>query len=178
MLFQSFYKCICCFLLFSCSVVSNSFATPWTIDHQAPLSVGFSRHEYWSGLPFPSPGDLPNPGIEPGSPRLQAEPLPSEPSVKPLKPKIICLFLYLFTVVWASQVALVVKNPPAKAEDLRDVVSSPKSGRSPGEGNGNPLQYSCLGNPLNRGAWQATVHGVAKESRHTERLNHTTTHSK
>ena len=44
--------------------------TPWTVAYQAPLSMGFSRQEYWSGLPFPSPGDLPNPGIEPGSPTL------------------------------------------------------------------------------------------------------------
>ena len=55
------------------------FATPWTITYQAPLSMGFSRQEYWSGLPFPSPGDLPNPAIEPGSPTLQADALPSEP---------------------------------------------------------------------------------------------------
>ena len=46
------------------------FVTPWTIVHQAPLSMGFSRQEYWSGLPFPSPGDLPDPGIEPKSPTL------------------------------------------------------------------------------------------------------------
>ena len=46
------------------------FATPWTVAYQAPLSMGFSRQEYWSGLPFPSPGDLPDPGIEPGSPAL------------------------------------------------------------------------------------------------------------
>ena len=55
------------------------FLTPWTIDYQGPPSVGFSRQEYWSGLPFPSPGDLPNPGIEPRSPTLQANALPSEP---------------------------------------------------------------------------------------------------
>ena len=55
------------------------FATPWTVAYQAPPSVGFSRQEYWSGLPFPSPGDLPNPRIEPGSPTLQADALPSEP---------------------------------------------------------------------------------------------------
>ena len=54
------------------------FATPWTVAHQASLSTGFSRQEYWSGLPFPSPGDLPNPGIEPGSPALQADALTSE----------------------------------------------------------------------------------------------------
>ena len=49
------------------------FATPWTVAYQAPLSVGFSRQEYWSGLPFPSPGDLPDPGIKPGSPAFQAD---------------------------------------------------------------------------------------------------------
>ena len=54
------------------------FVTPWTVAHQAPLSMGFSRQEYWSGLPFPSPGDLPDPGIEPKSPALQAEALTSE----------------------------------------------------------------------------------------------------
>ena len=48
--------------------MSNSFATPWTVALQAPLSMGFPRQEYWSGLPFPSPGDLPDPGIEPRSP--------------------------------------------------------------------------------------------------------------
>ena len=55
-----------------------------------------------------------------------------------------------------------VKNPPANAGDTRDVVSIPGSGRSPGEGNGNPLQYSCLENPLDTGAWWVTVHGVTK----------------
>ena len=59
------------------------FATLWTVAHQAPPSMGFSRQEYWSGLPFPSPGDLPHPGIEPGSPALQADALPSETPGKP-----------------------------------------------------------------------------------------------
>ena len=59
------------------------FVTPWTIARQVPLSIEFSRQEYWSGLPFPSPWDLPNPGIEPGSPTLQADSLPSEPPRKP-----------------------------------------------------------------------------------------------
>ena len=57
--------------------------TPQTVALQAPLSVGFSGQEYWSGLPFPSPGDLPDPGIEPGSPALRADSLPSEPPGKP-----------------------------------------------------------------------------------------------
>ena len=60
------------------------FVTPWTLAHQAPLSMEFSRQEYWSGLPFPSPGHLPNPGIKPGSPVLQADSLPSKPPGKPL----------------------------------------------------------------------------------------------
>ena len=55
------------------------FVTPWTVAHQAPQSMGFSRQEYWSGLPFPSPGDLPDPGIEPRSPTLRADALTSEP---------------------------------------------------------------------------------------------------
>ena len=59
------------------------FATPWTVAYQAPPSMGFSRQECLSGLPFPSPGDLPNPGIEPRSPALQADALPSEPPGKP-----------------------------------------------------------------------------------------------
>ena len=55
------------------------FATPWTVAYQAPPPMEFSRQEYWSGLPFPSPGDLPDPGIKPSSPTLQADALPSEP---------------------------------------------------------------------------------------------------
>ena len=55
------------------------FVTPWTVAYHAPLSMGFSRQEYWSGLPFPSSEDLPNPGMEPGSLALQADALPSEP---------------------------------------------------------------------------------------------------
>ena len=69
-----------------CEVKSLSrvrlFATLWTVAYQAPPSVGLFRQEYWSGLPFPSPGDLPNPGIEPRSPTLQADALPSEPPGK------------------------------------------------------------------------------------------------
>ena len=67
---------------------------------------------------------------------------------------------------WPSQrfveVALVVKNPPANTKDIRDPGSVPGSGRSPGGGLGNPLQYSCLENPMDRGAWRATVHRVTK----------------
>ena len=65
--------CVC---MLSCVQL---FATPWTAEHQAPLSMGCSRQEYWNGLPFPSLGDLPDPGIELGSPALQADSLPSKP---------------------------------------------------------------------------------------------------
>ena len=69
------------------------FATPWTVAYQAPLSVGFFRQGYWSGLSFPSPGDLPNPGFELGSPALQADALPSEPPGKPG-------FLHMVVYIW------------------------------------------------------------------------------
>ena len=65
---------------------------------------------------------------------------------------------------------MLVKNPAADAGDASLI---PGSGRSPGEGNGNLLQYSCLGNPMNRGAWWATIHGIAKESDRTEQLTFT-----
>ena len=67
--------------------------------------------------------------------------------------------------------ALVVKNLPANAGDVRDASSIPGWGRSPGEGNGNSLQYSCLENPMDRGTWWATVHGIAKSDM-TEATEH------
>ena len=70
--------CVCV-----CSVMSNFFATPWTVVHQAPLSMGFPRQKYWSGLPFPPPGELPNPGIEPmspASPALQVSSFTTKPA--------------------------------------------------------------------------------------------------
>ena len=67
--------------------------TPWTGAYEAPPSMGFSRQEYWSGLPLPSPGDLPDPGIKPGSPALEADTLTSEPPGKPL----ICVHEWTLT---------------------------------------------------------------------------------
>ena len=126
----------------SCPTLCN----PWTVACQAPLSMEFSRQEYWSGLLLPSPGDLPDPGIEPWSPTLQADSLLSE-SPRP-----------------------VVKNPPRR---LRKRGSIPGTGQSPGGGNGNPLQYSCLGNSKDRGAGWSPVPGGCKESDMTEHA-HTT----
>ena len=67
--------------------------------------------------------------------------------------------------MWSSQVVLVVKNPPINAGDIRDMGLIPGSGRSPGGRHGNPLQYSCLENPRDRGAWQATFHRIAKSQK-------------
>ena len=67
----------CCIILGAGLLAKScqTLATPWTVAHQAPLSMGFFRQEYWSGLPFPSPGALPDPGIRPGSPALSADSL-------------------------------------------------------------------------------------------------------
>ena len=67
----------------------------------------------------------------------------------------------MYFIIWLL-VALVVRNPHANAEDVRDMGSIPGSRRSPGGGHGNPLQHSCLENPMDRVAWQATVHGIAE----------------
>ena len=86
--------------------------------------------------------------------------LPTEKKKKSPSPNEI------FSASYASKVSInnnnIKRNPPASAEDIRDAGSIPGSGRSPGEGICNPLQYSCLGNPIDRGAWRAAVHGVIK----------------
>ena len=134
--FVHFLGCCTSFyhLLFSRTVVSDSFGTLWTVTHKAALSMRFPRQDYWSGLPCPSPGDFPNPGIELGSPALQAffttEP-PGKPQCLPLvygKPYIldafICemyianifsqfvtyLFHFLEEVIWWAEVSKVMKS--------------------------------------------------------------------
>ena len=93
------------------------FAIPWTVVYQVSLSMGFSRQEYWSGLPFPSPGDLPDPGIEPKSPALAGGFFTIEPPGKLVK-------------IIISKMGFLISSQK---------TSFPRSGRSPGEGNGNPL---------------------------------------
>ena len=139
----------CCVL--SCFSHVRLVATPWAVTHQAPLSMGFSRRDYWSGLPFPSPEDLPDPEIEP---------------VSLASPALAGSF---FT--WEAKVALVVKNPAANAGDIRDMGSIPGSGRYPVGGHDNPLQYSCLENPMERGAWWVTVQGITKSWTRLKRLS-------
>ena len=84
--------------------MSNSFAIPWAVAHQAPLPMGIPRQEYWSGLLFPSPGNLPNPGIEPESPALQPDSLLSEPPGKPIINVTLDKFLSLFGVLVLSSI--------------------------------------------------------------------------
>ena len=90
--------------------------------------------------------------------RLKEPPIQDFPSWT----KIVLLLLLFSTLVWGFPGGTVVGSLPANAEDARDVISIPELGRSPGVGIGNRLQYSCLGNPMDRGSWRATVHGVTK----------------
>ena len=88
-----FYLCVCvCVCVCVCYLLSRGqlFATTWTTAHQASLSMRFSRQGYWSGLPFPFPGDLPNPGTESGSPALQADSLPTKLQGRPLFYFLLC----------------------------------------------------------------------------------------
>ena len=111
------------------------------------LSIEFSRQEYWSRLPLPSPGDLPDPGIEPQSPTLQADSLLSEPPGKPQNRKQLLFQMFCGT----KAVTMTTRVTEIGVQYTRV-----------GEGNGTPLQYSCLENPMDGGAWCAAVHGVAR----------------
>ena len=138
--------------------MSNSFATPWTVARQAPLSMEFPRQEYWSGLPFPSPGDLPKSGVKPGSPALQAE-----PPGKPNKASITLQSWRHFMVIKKMPPRGFPGGPVAKmlCSQCRGPEFDPWSSNC-GKGNGTPLRYSCLENPMDGGAWWAAVHGVVK----------------
>ena len=144
------------------------FVIPRTVTPQVPLSE-FCRQEYWSGLPHPSPGDLPNSGIEPRSPTLQAGSLPSEPPGKPGSFQTSWLwFWYLIPIFWGFPGGSDCKDSTWNAGGPGSI---PGSGRSLGERHGNPLQYSYLDNPMDRGVWGATVDGVVKS--HMETNTHT-----
>jgi len=146
-----------------CSQV-QLFATPLTVALQVALSLEFSQQEYWRGLPFPPPGDGPDPGMETASPALAGRFFTTAPPGKPQS------FMYIIPIFAAEQALLsgfsdgsVVKTSTYQAGDLGSI---PGSGRSPGEGNGNPLQYSCL-EISRRVAWPSTVHEVPKGSDET-----------
>ena len=118
-----FWTAVCCLFVGLVTKLCPTLVTPWTVACQAPLPMGFSRQEYWSGLPFLSPGDHPNPGIEPESPALQTDSLLTELWGKPT---------HSFPGSSAG------KESTCNAEDPSLI---PGSGRSYGEG--YPLQYSC-----------------------------------
>ena len=142
---------MCAKLLQSCPILCDPMDC--TTAHQAPPSMGFSRQEDWSGLPFPSPGDLPNPGNQPMSlmsPALAGGFFTTSTGGLGYVGKRKIAY-----VDGASQVVLLVKSPTANARDIRDAGSTPGLGRFPRGGHGNPLQYSCLENPMERGAWWA-----------------------
>ena len=105
----------CCYVLFSHSVMPNSFLTPWTVAGQAPLYMGLPRQEYWSGLPFPSPGIFPppqglNPGLLPGRWILYHWATWEAPSLFTKAMKIKTLMRYHFTVTWISIILLKKKK--------------------------------------------------------------------
>ena len=161
---------------FKHSVVSNS-VTPWTVAHQAPLSMGFSRQEYWRGLPFSPPGDLPYPGMGPSVLALQADALPLSHQRSPSKvrgqaekhpnqearnqTRRAVAVLWPLLVCFMAQTPVLAQTFQQRQIDfLERLLSLPQSIGSLqvghdwatslsciGEGNGNPLQCSCLGNP-------------------------------
>ena len=165
------------------------FVTLWTVAHQASLSVGFSRQEYWSRFPCSPPGDLPDPGIEsvsPVAPVLQADSLPLSHQGSPCNiikslslifilcwrpllclqgQRVVCRAVFALTD-WSWQRLDCFPSGSGKAK-AGDVGSIPGLGRSPGEDYGSPLQYFCLGNPMGRGASWTVVRGVRKESNMT-----------
>ena len=116
----------------------------------------FSRQGYWSGLLFPSPRDLPDPGMEPVSPDWQVDPLPLRHHGNPY---ILYICVVVAVVLMGFPGGSAGKESACNAGDEALILGS---GRSLGEGNSSPLQYSCLGNPMDRGACWAPVHGVTK----------------
>ena len=131
------------------------FVTPWTVASQAPLSMGFSRQEYWSGLPFPSP-IAPKTWIKKYV-RLLTVTLDTYCSISKHKTQFLNLGAGYTSVDFAGG-----SDCKASAYNAGDPGSIPGSGRSPGEGNSNPLQCSCLENLIDGGAWWAEVHRVTK----------------
>ena len=96
------------------------FVTPWTVAHQAPLSMRFSRQEYWSGLPCPPPGDLSDSVIEPRFPTLQADTLPSDPPGKPSGPSILTKGLWTWVFLAVNALTLLKSLSPQEPTSLRE----------------------------------------------------------
>ena len=134
---------------------------PWTVAHQGPLSLGFSRQEYWRGVPCP-PAGYKCKLLEPLQPLNLCPGQDGGPSWTHTHPSLgagpSCPF-------WNGRQELPWWQSGKEATCSEgDAGSIPGSERFPGEGNGNPLHYSCLGNPIDRGTWRVIVHEVTKES--------------
>ena len=127
---------------------------PWAVAHQASQSMGFPRQEYWGWLPCTSWRDLPDPGIEPTSSASAGGVFTTEPPGKASRPRSLVLFLRL----WLCESGLIF----TVSLSWSGVSCLPVCSDRFGEGNGTPLQYSCLENPMDGGAWWAAVHGVSK----------------
>ena len=135
--------------------------------------MDFSREEYWSGLPFSSPGDLHNPGIKPGSPALQADSLPTELHLFLGHSLALpffgigtktghfqsCGHCWVFQLLWHIQCSTFTESSFRMWSNSTGILSPPLPS---GEGNGTLLQHSCLENPMDRGAWQTIVHEVTR----------------
>ena len=136
--------------------------TLWTVAVQAPLSKAFPRQEHWNGLPFPPPGDLPDPGMEPESPASPA--LAGGFSTTELPGKPERLNRNAINMRFPRWCLCTEPGCQCRRQEMwvRGMNSIPGWGRALGEGHGNPLQYSCLEKPMDKGACWATVHRVAQ----------------
>ena len=183
-----------CFCRYYVCVLSRVwlFATLWTEAHQAPPSMGFSWQEYWSGLPFPPPEDLPDSGTEPMSPAFQEDSFTAESPGKlmelskymspwkhtphPPQSLALCWIIGKYSAsplekeMATHSSTLAWKIPWMEEPGRLQPMESLRVGTTErhfslscsGEGNGNPLQWSCLENPRDGGAWWAAVYGVAQ----------------
>ena len=127
------------------------FVTPWTVAHQAPPSTRFSSQAYWSGLPFPSPGDLPDPGINPRSPALQADTLTSEPPGKPMGTQIITIYRELSI------------NEKSWKTSRKDFLQLKRQGSSQSETWYSQDQYPQVDHPQIRGQLQLQTFSPGSE---------------
>ena len=146
------------------------FVTPRTVACQAPLSMGFSRREYWSGLLCPPPGDLPDPGIKSMSPvsaALQADSLPLSHLLRDLPYYFSTSVLILISkenkiLPLLYDGLIISQHIPAVKENWGRPGFNSWVGKIPWKRTWPPTSVSCLGNPMDRGDWWVSVHGVAK----------------
>ena len=141
------------------------FVTLWTIACHISLSMGFSRQEFWSGCHALLQEIFLTQELNPYLLSLlywQAN-LPAKFDWRAKSSSWLCFFFCIYWSIGGFPGGASGKEPACRCTRHKQHGFDPGLGRSPGEGNGNPLQYSCLGNPMDRGAWWASVHGVSKD---------------